>query len=159
MATTTTALPARVLAPDEGKRLNVFGSGLVFKIVGNDSGGQLFLVESVEPVGSAGPPFHVHERTDELYYILDGSVSFRLNDQIVPTDPGAVVYIPRGVPHTFTNTGDTPARLLAMMNPAGREDFFEALAAVGDRPDRAKIAALGQAYDVIPVSPAPGKGQ
>src|SRR5438093_13349121 len=40
---------------------------------------------------------HYHERTDEIYYVLDGQGRMRLDDQEVDLREGVVVYVPRGV--------------------------------------------------------------
>ena len=32
--------------------------------------------------------------------------------------------MPANAPHSFTNAGDTPSRLLCMCAPAGQEEFF-----------------------------------
>ena len=42
---------------------------------------------------------HYHERTDELYYIIDGSGRMRLDDEEIELRSGVVVYVPRGVKH------------------------------------------------------------
>ena len=44
--------------------------------------------------------------------------------------PGASVFVPRGVPHTFQNTGDAPGRILGVVEPAGLEGFFRELAEI-----------------------------
>ena len=42
---------------------------------------------------------HYHERTDEIYYVIDGQGRMRLNDEEVELRPGVVVYVPRGMKH------------------------------------------------------------
>ncbi|MFN0130466.1 MAG: cupin domain-containing protein [Verrucomicrobiales bacterium] len=42
---------------------------------------------------------HYHERTDEIYYIIDGSGKLVLNDAEIDVHKGVVVYVPRGVKH------------------------------------------------------------
>ena len=42
---------------------------------------------------------HYHERTDEIYYVIDGKGRMRLDDDEIELRPGAVVYVPRGVKH------------------------------------------------------------
>jgi hypothetical protein len=46
------------------------------------------------------------------------------------------VFIPRGVPHTWLNAGDEPARFLALFTPAapGMERFFERAAELPKEP-------------------------
>ena len=42
---------------------------------------------------------HYHERTDEIYYVIDGEGSMILDDETIELHQGVVVYVPRGVKH------------------------------------------------------------
>ena len=42
---------------------------------------------------------HYHQRTDEIYYVIDGQGHMRLDDDEIELKPGVVVYVPRGVKH------------------------------------------------------------
>ena len=42
---------------------------------------------------------HFHERTDEVYYVIDGKGTMVLDDETIELDRGVVVYVPRGVRH------------------------------------------------------------
>ena len=42
---------------------------------------------------------HYHQRTDEIYHVIDGHGRMRLDDEEVELGPGVVVYVPRGVKH------------------------------------------------------------
>src|SRR5881409_3492981 len=42
---------------------------------------------------------HYHERTDEIYYVLDGQGRMRLDDREIELHKDVVVYVPRGVKH------------------------------------------------------------
>jgi mannose-6-phosphate isomerase-like protein (cupin superfamily) len=42
---------------------------------------------------------HYHERTDEIYYVLDGEGRMSLDDQEIELHKDVVVYVPRGVKH------------------------------------------------------------
>ena len=42
---------------------------------------------------------HYHERTDEIYYVLDGQGRMRLDDEEIELRKDVVVYVPRGVKH------------------------------------------------------------
>ena len=42
---------------------------------------------------------HFHERTDEIYYVIDGNGTMVLDDEEITLHPGVVVYVPRGVKH------------------------------------------------------------
>ncbi|MFT4640323.1 MAG: mannose-6-phosphate isomerase-like protein (cupin superfamily) [Verrucomicrobiales bacterium] len=42
---------------------------------------------------------HYHERTDEIYYIIEGGGKLVLDDEEIDVHQGVVVYVPRGVKH------------------------------------------------------------
>jgi mannose-6-phosphate isomerase-like protein (cupin superfamily) len=42
---------------------------------------------------------HYHERTDEIYYVIDGEGTMVLDDEVIDLCKGVVVYVPRGVKH------------------------------------------------------------
>lgn len=42
---------------------------------------------------------HYHQRTDEIYYIIDGEGTMVLDDETIEVHRGVVVYVPRGVKH------------------------------------------------------------
>src|SRR5215218_8801310 len=42
---------------------------------------------------------HFHEKTDEIYYVIDGEGTMVLDDERVELHKGVVVYVPRGVRH------------------------------------------------------------
>jgi mannose-6-phosphate isomerase-like protein (cupin superfamily) len=42
---------------------------------------------------------HYHQRTDEIYYVIDGQGTMVLDDQTIELHKGVVVYVPRGVRH------------------------------------------------------------
>ena len=62
-------------------------------------------------------PLHVHHRDDEAWYVLSGTLGFRLGDQEIEAPPAAAVLARRGTPHTFWNAGQTEAEYLLVMTP------------------------------------------
>ena len=42
---------------------------------------------------------HYHQRTDEIYYILDGRGRMQLDETEIELSEGLVVYVPRGIKH------------------------------------------------------------
>lgn len=115
--------------PGEGKAVRgPAGGPLVFKARGHDTGGHLTALENEVAPGD-GPPLHVHHVTDEAWWIISGSLCFRLGDRHAEAPEGSFVFVPRGTPHCFLNDGDTPARILVLFTPSGMEGFFDAFAA------------------------------
>ena len=62
---------------------------------------------------------HVHADEDDAFYILEGELTFELEEGKVVAPPGTFVLVPPGVPHAFTNHGGTPVRMFNIHAPAG----------------------------------------
>ena len=114
-----------VVSADDGESFrSPVGGPMTIKARAETTGGSFATLENVVPPRE-GPPLHRHGREDEMYFILDGRLRFKLGDTIHDAPTGAFVFIPRLTPHCFQNTGDAPARILVMFTPAGMERFFE----------------------------------
>jgi mannose-6-phosphate isomerase-like protein (cupin superfamily) len=68
---------------------------------------------------AGGPESHVHQDEDDAFYILDGELTFLLDDGEVAAPTGTFVLVPPGVEHTFRNALDRPTRALNIHAPAG----------------------------------------
>jgi mannose-6-phosphate isomerase-like protein (cupin superfamily) len=132
----------------------ILGGSIAVRLRAADTDGRMGLIEQVIPGGFPGPALHVHPEFEETFYILDGSLVFRVGEHAHEADAGTVAHIPRGVPHTFANTADEPARALVIVTPAGFEQYFEALAAAirrhGAMPPVGEVVALGIAHGSMP---------
>jgi mannose-6-phosphate isomerase-like protein (cupin superfamily) len=114
------------LGPDEGERL-VFGDLTVLvRASAERTGGAFSLVEEVPPL--ADTPRHVHERDDELFYVLEGEHVFQVGDEEFRVGPGGVVFAPRGIPHAQRRVAPGVGRLLVLTVPGGLDGFFRELA-------------------------------
>jgi quercetin dioxygenase-like cupin family protein len=74
-------------------------------------------------------PMHRHSREDEYTIVTQGTVGFLLGGGHVTAAPGGLVRKPRHQWHTFFNAGDTEARVLEVISPAGFEGYFDELVA------------------------------
>ena len=99
------------------------GTVLTFIVTGKDTGGAFFLAEMSVPPGG-GPPPHIHHREDESFHLLEGTLAVQVGGDTLTASPGDFVYLPRGIAHSFKNTGDVNAKALVLITPAGLENFF-----------------------------------
>src|SRR5690348_18330314 len=127
MATTL----ARIVGPRDGKLGKLGGLGVRFMVGGTESGGGFSLVEHPMEPHALAAPLHRHSREDEYSFVLEGRVGADLGGEIIYGEPGDLIFKPRGQWHTFWNAGDTPARILEIISPAGFENFFVELDALG----------------------------
>ena len=101
--------------------------GVVFKLFGEQTNGQVSVVEHPFPVGACVPP-HMHTREDEYSIVTAGEIGFRSGDREVVLGAGGYITKPRGETHAMWNAGDVPARMIEIISPAGFEHFFWAWA-------------------------------
>ncbi len=63
------------------------------------------------------PPDHTHPTEDEMFYVLEGELTFRCGDRSFDVEAGGFVFLPRGVEHGYTMRSSGPVRLLAVTAP------------------------------------------
>jgi uncharacterized RmlC-like cupin family protein len=65
--------------------------------------------------GSGPAKLHVHHSDDEAWHVLDGELIFRYEGRTEVAGPGATVFVPAGVAHTYT--AGPEARYLIILTP------------------------------------------
>jgi quercetin dioxygenase-like cupin family protein len=78
--------------------------------------------ESVDP-GSA-IPVHVHPEAEEILFLYVGQGRARVGGEEVDIGPETAVFVPRGEPHGFVNTGNGAAWLTWTLAPPGDHQKF-----------------------------------
>jgi mannose-6-phosphate isomerase-like protein (cupin superfamily) len=115
-----------VVAPEEGKRIQVPGGSIVLKARGTSGPGDYDTVEITLEPRSTGPHPHVHRKFEHLFYVLDGEFAFLVGDkQFMRLGSGSLIRVPPGVIHDFRNPGLVRARFLHVSSPSGHYDYFE----------------------------------
>lgn len=139
-----------VVGAGGGERVrSPLGGDVTFFVRGDQSDGAISVLEAVNPAGE-GPPLHVHTKEDEAIYVLDGELRWKLGEKLSVTGPGAFVFIPRGMPHTWQNVGERDSRMLITFTPAGMEGFFDRLASMREFDlDEFKGAAADHGMEVV----------
>lgn len=113
---------------NSGEHLLVITDVVTIRASGDETGGQLAVVEVTTPPGGGPPMLHRH-RQAECFYILAGTIEVTLADaerraRRLRLGPGEVCAIPPMEWHTYRNVGAEPARFIAALSPAGLEQFF-----------------------------------
>ena len=139
---------ATVRVPHDGRTFTVVGDVYRFLAVGEETGGKYALWEAIVTPGG-GPPPHVHSREEEGFFILEGEITFQIDGETMVAGPGVFANMPVGVPHSFRNNTDRPAKMLISIAPAGLEQMFFELGqpvapgtTVAPLPSRAEIEKL-----------------
>ena len=145
----------------EGDATSLFGDTYEVKAAGDDTGGTLAVIDAELGPRSGGTPLHVNTLEDENYYVVEGTLTFRLGERTVEAPAGAFVHIPKGVVHTHWNATDAPVRLVAFPAPSGFETFFADLAQLmadmpPGPPDMSRLGEVYGKYGLEVKGPPPG---
>jgi mannose-6-phosphate isomerase-like protein (cupin superfamily) len=108
-----------------GERLRFSGAEVLVKASAESTGGAFSIVEEISPLDT---PRHMHEREDEVFFVLEGEHVFEIGDEEFGIGPGGMAFGPRGVPHAQRRVVPRTGRTLTMCSPAGFEGFVRELA-------------------------------
>lgn len=110
-----------VVPPGGGRSVWSLGGRFTEKLPGDAVDGRLSILE-VLATRAAEPPRHIHHREDELWYVLDGQMTFQVGERTLQAPAGAFAFAPKGVAHAFTIDVE-PTRVLILASPSGFERF------------------------------------
>lgn len=69
-------------------------------------------------------PWHNQEQ-EEVYVVIEGTGEMCLGEEKQTVHAGQTVFIPSGVFHQLTNTGQTPLKMIYCYGPAGDVDHWK----------------------------------
>ena len=107
------------------------GMLLTFLAERADTGGGFSLIEVFLKSGNEPPP-HVHEREDELFYILEGEMDVYVGNEVFNVGAGECLFLPKHKPHTFV-VRSPKLRNLVLFVPGGLEECFRARSSLADK--------------------------
>src|ERR1700733_959577 len=94
------------------------------KLRGDKTGESIMMFEETIPTGTKSA-FHLHHDSDEVAYVLSGEVTFKIGNEITVGGPGTCAFMPRGIPHAWTSTGEETGRVLFLYTPARAGGLIE----------------------------------
>lgn len=100
------------------------GRAIALKLLNEQTGGTVMAFEETTPAGTE-TPLHLHRDSDEVMFVLSGEFSFKVGDQFGTGGPGSCVFMPRGVPHAWKNSGNEIGRAFFMYTPGRAGMPFE----------------------------------
>jgi quercetin dioxygenase-like cupin family protein len=123
------------------------------KISGSDTHGALAIFEQTSLSPGMGTPLHIHPGQDEVFYVLEGSYKFIVGDKKYDLKAGESIFLPRKVPHAWTQVSET-GKMTVTLQPAGKlENFFVTMAALNHQPTQQEIARIFAAHEMQVVGP------
>jgi quercetin dioxygenase-like cupin family protein len=66
------------------------------------------------------PPDHTHPTEDEIFYVINGELTFRCGSESFDVGPGGFMYLPKAIKHGYTIRSDDPVRLMWSLFPSKR---------------------------------------
>lgn len=128
-----------------------FFANLVRVVLPQETTGRMSIIELAGPPGDM-PPLHLHQADDEAWYVLEGEMSFFVeNSEPIRIGARSLAFGPKGVPHTYRVEGERDAHWLAVCTPGDFERFVIAasrpaerdeLPPHGDPPSEEQIVAI-----------------
>lgn len=89
---------------------------------GNLENQQMSAFELVYPAGESMKPEVLAHKGEEVLYLLEGLVEFRIGDEILVLRPGDCLHFSCDQPHAGKNIGPSEARLLMVVTPVNSLD-------------------------------------
>jgi mannose-6-phosphate isomerase-like protein (cupin superfamily) len=111
---------AIVLAAGHGRAYPMGRISALFKADGAETGARYSISEWWLEPHTQGPGPHAHAE-DDIFYVIEGTMSMRIGERWVDAAKGAFVLVPGGITHDFENRGETRAGVLNLSIPGGFE--------------------------------------
>ncbi|GGX82443.1 hypothetical protein GCM10010515_57440 [Streptomyces fructofermentans] len=122
------ALPDALVVPPGEAAMTSLSDG-AFELLAD--GGAVSASRLTLDTGVDGAPPHHHKRSHEVFYILGGTMLFRLGNTLTTLGKGGFVIIPPGLPHVFGAAEGEVADVYVVLSPGlERFGYFERLAAI-----------------------------
>jgi mannose-6-phosphate isomerase-like protein (cupin superfamily) len=116
-----------VLRAGEGRAYAMGSIAAVFKADGDETAGKYSISEWWLEPKTQGPGAHSHPE-DDVFYVLEGTMSFLVGEAWVHAQRGSFVLAPGGVTHDFENRGDVRAGVLNLSIPGAFEPHMPGIA-------------------------------
>lgn len=134
-----------------GKHGKIGAGNIAFKLNRQQTAGHVGITESELPVGFLGAPPHYHKTFDEICRVTQGELTILVGKELYQVKAGDWHLRPRGIVHSFWNTGTKPAKFIELYAPGGHEAYMNALADLfkdNQRPQDGALDKLAQVYDI-----------
>lgn len=123
------------------------------KVSGSDTNGALAIFEQTSLSQGKGTPLHFHYSQDEIFHVTDGSYYFQVGDEKYSLTKGDSIFLPRLVPHAWTQVSET-GKMTVILQPAGKlENFFVTVAGLDHEPTPEEMKAIFADNDMQVIGP------
>lgn len=123
------------------------------KISGSDTDGDLAIFEQTSLSQGRGTPLHIHPLQDEVFHILEGAYYFKVGDEKYHLSVGDSIFLPRNVPHAWTQVSEK-GKMTVILQPAGKlENFFVTMASLDHEPTFEEVSKIFSENEMQVVGP------
>lgn len=123
----TTSRKAIHLQPNEGRVYAMGPLRAIFKADGGETKARYAISEWWLDPRTKGPGAHSHP-DDDVFYVLEGTMSIFIGDRWVDAEKGSFVLAPGGMKHDFENRSSKRAGVLNVSVPGGFEPHMPGIA-------------------------------
>ena len=110
-----------ILEQGEGRSYNMGAMQAIFLADEQETDAQYSVSQWWIDPNSEGPGAHLHEDNDEVFYVLEGTMSFLAGEKWVDAKKGTFLRIPSKTLHDFANRTSERAGVLNFYIPGGFE--------------------------------------
>jgi mannose-6-phosphate isomerase-like protein (cupin superfamily) len=112
---------AILLGPGEGRAYDMGAMKAIFKADEDETGATYSISEWWLEPHSQGPGAHSHDANDDIFYVIEGTMTFLIDGSWTQVGKGGFVRAAPGVVHDFRNDGEVRACMLNSFVPGGFE--------------------------------------
>jgi len=106
--------------------MNAPGRFAALKLLGHETNESIMLFEETVPAGTKSL-FHLHHDSDEVAWVLEGEITFKIGEEVTVGGPGTCAFFPRNIPHAWKNSGSETGRVVFLYTPARAGGYVEEL--------------------------------
>lgn len=135
-----------VIKPGHGKTWEL--GGVIECKVSGEQTGDAYTILGITLEKGQGAPMHIHKREDEVFYILEGTCTFGLGDEVVTAEAGTTVILKKGLTHFFRNDSTTPMKALITAVPGGLDLYFDEVTTAIAKQKPEEIDKINKRYEI-----------
>ena len=139
------------IPPGKGKKGTIAVNEITFKLNKGQTSGNLGSAETTLYPGYMGAVPHRHQGFDEVCRVLQGTLTILVGDEIFKVEAGGWHLRPRGIVHSFWNSGKVPAKFIELYLPGGHEAYMQELTTLfagGRTPKPEDVDAVAKKHDI-----------
>ena len=115
------------LRPEEGRQYDCGPMHSIFLADGAESGDRYCASIWYVSPHRCGPGAHSHADHEELFYVVEGTMTFLVGEQHIDAPAGSFLRVPAGVTHDFENNTPYRAGVFNVFIPGGFESNMPAI--------------------------------